>query len=58
MCEHSEWLLLQERARRASTFDLYATYYKQCHAQAKGIRRLRRKIDKLEAKIKALTAPA
>ena len=55
-CEHNEKVRLNSEAARASTFDLFSRYYFQCQALDKGIKRLHRKIKRLEAENKMLRA--
>ena len=49
-CEHYEQIAKNTEARRAVAFELFHIYYKQTRAQDKGIKRLHRKIVRLEKK--------
>jgi len=56
-CEHYEQIAKNTEARRAVAFELFHIYYKQTRAQDKGIKRLHRKINRLEKKLTASPAP-
>ena len=56
-CEHYEQIAKNTEARRAVAFELFHIYYKQTRAQDKGIKRLHRKIVRLEKKLTASPAP-
>lgn len=46
-CAHYQKLLAQEQRAHQASFSLFVTYHNQTVAQAKGIRRLRKKIARL-----------
>ena len=57
MCDHNKRMTALADARSAHSFELYVTYYKQTRALEKGIKRLHRKIARLEKKRVATPTP-
>src|SRR3990167_8785571 len=57
MCDHNKRITALADARSAHSFELYVTYYKQTRALEKGIKRLHRKIARLEKKRVATPTP-